>query len=213
MMLLTGTALAQEKFEIKNASKLYDVKLEVDKCEDEMCEGKAAVTLYKKNSKTPFQVFRLPATSFMLNDDGSAPVNETRLYDQQSAFNFGDFNFDGVDDIALCDGQNGQYGAPSYQVYLFSPRSGKFVRNAGLTVLGQDYLGMFEVDKKRKIISTTSKSGCCWHKFEEYRMVNNRPVKVFEEEEDAGFPDGVKTTTRRLVKGRWKKTVKINKQG
>ena len=215
MLLLAGTAIAQEKFEIKDASKLYNVKLEVAKCNDGMCEGKASVTLYKKHSKTPFQVFRLPETSFMLNDDGSAPVNETLLYDKQSAFNFGDFNFDGVDDIALCDGRNSGYGGPSYQVYLFSPRSGKFVHNAGLTELGQENLGMFEVDKKRKIISTFTKSGCCWHKSEEYKMVNNRPVKVFEEIEDASLPAGdkVKITTRRFVKGRWKTTVKYEPRG
>jgi hypothetical protein len=215
MLLLAGTAFSQEKFNITDASKLYDVKLEVAKCDDGMCEGKATFTLYKKNSKTPFQVFRLPETSFMLNDDGSAPANETLLYDKQSALNFGDFNFDGIDDISLCDGRNSGYGGPSYQVYLFSPRTKKFVRNAGLTRLGQEYLGMFEVDKKRKIISTFSKSGCCWHIAEEYKIVNDRPVKIFEEIEDATIPDDskVKITTRRLVKGRWKTTVRYEKRG
>lgn len=213
MLLLSGTALSQEKFNITDASKLYDVKLEVAKCDDGVCEGKATFTLYKKNSTKPFQVFRLPDTSFMLRDDGSAPVNETLLYDMQSALTFGDFNFDGIDDISLCDGRNSGYGGPSYQVYLFSPRTKKFVRNAGLTRLGQEYLGMFEVNKKRKIISTFSKSGCCWHIAEEYKIVNDRPVKIFEEIEDATLPAGdkVKITTRRLVKGRWKTTVKYVK--
>jgi hypothetical protein len=214
MLLLAGTAVAQEKFEIKDASKLYDVKLEVAKCDDGVCEGKATFTLYKKRSRTPFQVIRLPDTSFMLRDDGSAPANETLLYDMQSALNFGDFNFDGIDDISLCDGRNSGYGGPSYQVYLFSPRTKKFVHNAGLTRLGQENLGMFEVDKKRKIISTFSKSGCCWHKAEEYKVVNNRAVKIFEEVEDAMIPDDtkVKITTKRLVKGRWKTTVKYVKR-
>lgn len=214
MLLLTGTAFGQQKFNITDASKLYDVKLEVAGCDDGACEGKAAFTLFKKRSKTPFQVFRLPETSFTLRDDGSAPANETLLYDMQSALTFGDFNFDGVDDIALCDGRNSGYGGPSYQVYLFTPRTGKFVHNAGLTKLGQENLGMFEVDKKRKIISTFSKSGCCWHIAEEYKMVNNRPVKIFEETEDATIPDDskVKITTKRLVKGRWKTTVKYVKR-
>lgn len=213
VLLLSGTALSQEKFNIGNASKLYDVKLEVAKCDDGVCEGKATFTLYKKNSTKPFQIFRLPDTSFMLNDDGSAPANETLLYDKQSALNFGDFNFDGLDDISLCDGRNSGYGGPSYQIYLFSPRLKKFVRNAGLTRLGQEYLGMFEVNKKRKIISTFSKSGCCWHIAEEYKIVNDRPVKIFEEIEDATLPEGdkVKITTRRLIKGRWKTTVKYEK--
>lgn len=214
MALLSGSAFAQEKFEIKDASKLYNVKLQVAKCEDSMCEGKATFTLYKKGSSRPFQIFRLPNTSFMLDEDGTAPANETMLYDKQSALNFGDFNFDGVDDLALCDGANGSYGGPSYQVYLFSRTAKKFVRNAALTKLGQENLGMFEVDKKKKTLTTFNKSGCCWHITEEYKVVADRPVKIFEEVEDATIRDEtkIKVTTKRLVNGRWKVAVKYVKR-
>lgn len=216
MLLLTGAAFGQQKFELKDASKTYDVKLEVAKCSDGSCEGRATVTLFKKGFTAPFQIFRLPNTSFMLEDDGTAPANDTLLYDKQSAINFGDFNFDGTEDLALCDGNNGSYGMPSYQVYLYTPRTKKFVRNPGLTKLGQENLGMFEVDPKRKLISTFGKDGCCWHIFEQYKVVNNRPVKIFEEVEDATIPDEkrIKITTKRLVKGRWKTTVKYeNREG
>jgi hypothetical protein len=215
IVLFCGAAQAQQqKFDIKNASKLYDVKIAVAKCDDSMCEGKATFTLYRKGSKKAFQVFNLPNTQFMLEGDGTAPVNETLLYDKQSALNFGDFNFDGIDDLALCDGPNGAYGGPSYQVYLYSPKAKKFARNAGLTALGQENLGMFEVDKKKKLLTTFSKSGCCWHKMEQYKVVSNRPVKVFEEIEDASIPDDekVKITTKRLVNGRWRTTVKYVKR-
>jgi hypothetical protein len=214
ILLLAGTAFAQEKFEIKDASKTYDVRLAVAKCSDGTCEGHVTVTLFKKGSTAPAQVFKLADTSFMLENDGTAPVNDMLLYDKQSALNFGDFNFDGVEDLAICDGHNGAYGMPSYQVYLYTPATKRFVRNAGLTKLGQENLGMFEVDKERKMISTFSKSGCCWHISEEYKIVNNRPVKVFEEVEDATIPDEskVKITTKRLVEGKWKTTVKYIKR-
>ena len=63
------------------------------------------------------------------------------------------------------------------------------------------------------------KSGCCWHVVEEYRVINNRPVKVFVEEEDLGFYDEksnesiVKITTKRLVKGKWQIKVRYIKTG
>jgi hypothetical protein len=217
ILLLAGSAFAQEsKFEIKNASKTYNVKLMVEKCDDErLCEGRALFTLHKKGLAVPFQVIRLPYTSFYLEDDGSPLVNETLLYDKQSVLSFGDYNFDGVDDISLRDGNNSGYGGPSYQIYLFSRAAKKFVRNAGLTTLGQENLGMFEVDKKKKILTTFSKSGCCWHKMERYKVVSNRPVKVFEEVEDATSAEGdrVKITTKRRVNGQWKTTVKYEKRG
>ena len=85
LLLLCSCAAAQVRFEVKNASKLYDVQIEVEKCEDKICEGKATFTLFKKKSATPFQVFELPDTSFMLGENDQPSANITRLYDEQSA--------------------------------------------------------------------------------------------------------------------------------
>lgn len=211
-LLACPSTLAQTTFDIKDASKNYDVRVEVAGCEDKICEGKATFTLFKKGSAIPFQVFRLADTSFLLNDEQKPTVNKTRLYDEQSAFSFGDYNFDGDPDLALCDGKNSGYGGPSYQIYLLFPLTKKFVHSPGFTRLAQDqYLGMFEVDSKRKLLRTFSKSGCCFHVMEEYSVVNNRPQKVFDETEDATHSQGnkVKITTRRLVNGRWRKVVRF----
>jgi len=45
---------------------------------------------------------------------------------------------------------------------------------------------------------------------EEFAVVNNRPQKVLEIEEDATIANEkkVKITTKRLVNGRWRKTVR-----
>jgi hypothetical protein len=212
VLLFSTCAAAQIKFEVKNASKLYDVRIEVEKCEDKICEGKVTYTLFKKNSATPFQVFKLDDTSFMLGDNNQPSANITRLYDEQSAVSFSDYNFDGIEDLALCDGQNGGYGMPSYQIYLFSPRANKFVLSQAFTELSQEgRLGMFERDAKRKRLRTFSKSGCCLHMTEEFVVVNNRPKKVLEIVEDATIDDEkrVKITTKRLAGGRWRTTVKF----
>ena len=210
VLLFCTCASAQIRFEVKNASKLYDVQIEVEGCDNKICEGKATYTLFKKNSSTPFQVFKLPETSFMLGDNDQPSANITRLYDEQSAVSFSDYNFDGIDDLALCDGTGGGYGMPSYRIYLFSSRRNRFILSDGLSDLTQGRLGMFDNDAKRKRLRALSKSGCCLHTTEEVVVVNNRPKKILEIEEDATIADEkrVKITTKRLVGGRWRTTVK-----
>jgi len=211
LVLFTPSAFAEVKLEVKNASKTYDVLIEVESCEDKTCEGKATFTLFKKGRTVPFQVFRLDDTSFMLGPDDVPSVNTTSLYDKQSAVRFADYNFDGVRDLALCDGRNGGYGSPSYQIYLFSPRAKKFINSVGFTELAQgEGMGMFEVDRKKRLLRTSSKSGCCLHMEREYAVVRNRPKKIFEVVEDATIANEkeVKITTKRLVGGRWRTTVK-----
>ncbi len=213
ILLLTFNTFAQKTFELKDASKYFDVKISVENCEDGYCSGKASYSFYKKGGKTPYQVINLDDTQIQLDDNGNAQANVSMLYDNQSAVNIGDFNFDGMEDVAICDGANGSYGGPSYQVYLSSRSAGKFVYNKQFSELGT-HLGMFQVDKTKKVLRIFDKSGCCWHVTEEYSVVNNRPVKVFVEEEDATIPDEtkVKVTTKRLVKGKWKTSTKFVKR-
>ena len=118
-----------------------------------------------------------------------------------------------MEDVAICDGANGSYGGPSYQVYLSNKSAGKFVLSQPFTNLGK-HLGMFDVDKKKKVLRIFDKSGCCWHVTEEYSVVNNRPVKTFVEEEDATIADEkkVKITTKKLVNGKWQSKVKYVKR-
>ena len=209
IILFCSAVFAQEKLQLDNASKIYDVRVTVDSCRNGSSEGKLKVELFTKTGRKPFQTFNLGATAFSI--DEVEMVNTKMLYDSQSIVFLEDYNFDGMEDLAIRDGNNGGYGGPSYQVYLFSPRSKKFVHNYALTDLNQgSYLGAMEVDKKKKVLQTLSKSGCCWHQTEEFAVVNDRPKKVFEETEDATVADEakVKITTKKLVKGRWRTMVK-----
>ena len=211
VLLFCTCAAAQVKFEVKNASKLYDVQIEVERCEDKICEGPVTFTLFKKNHLSPLQVFKLSDTSFLLGENDQPSANITRLYDEQSAVNFSDYNFDSIEDLSLCDGRNGGYGMPSYQIYLFLPRAGRFILSEEFTELSQEgRLGMLERDARRKRLRTFSKSGWCLHMTEEFVVVNNRPKKVLEIVEDATITDQkrVKITTKRLVGGRWRTTTK-----
>lgn len=213
LFVLSVGVFAQEKFDIKNASKIYDVRVEVEKCADWKCEGDAKFSIFKKGASKPLQIFS-NNTEFMREE---VKLKDSKaLYDAQSIVFFEDYNFDGTSDLAIRDGSNGGYGGPSYQVYLFSPRAKKFVHNDSFTELAQGaYLGMFEVFKKRKVLRTLSKDGCCWHQMEEFAVVNNRPKKILEVTEDATVKSGngerVKITTRKFAAGRWRASVKYER--
>jgi len=162
ILIAASSAAAQKTFELKNASKYFDIKVHVAECDEEFCRGKATFSFYKKGTSAPYQEISLSNTLVQLENAGKPIVNVNLLYDAQSVVNVGDFNFDGMEDIALCDGEDGSYGGPSYRVYLSSRAAGKFVFNKPLTDLGR-HLGMFTVDKKNKTLETFDKDGCCWH--------------------------------------------------
>ncbi len=210
MLLCCSSAIAQQKFELKNASEYFDIKISVAGCEDGYCRGKASFSFYKKGGTTAYQVINLPETLIELDESGEPNVNQNLLYDKQSAVNVGDYNFDGMEDVAICNGANGSYGMPSYAVYLSSRAAKKFVYNKSFSALGS-HLGMFETDAEKKVLRTFDKSGCCWHVTEEFSVVNNLPRKILSVEEDATITDEtkVKVTTKTLVGGKWQTKVKF----
>lgn len=213
ILSLSVNGLAQEVFNIKKASKLYDVRLEVEKCDENSCAGDAKFSIFRKGEKKPIQVFKTQ-TAF-LSEEAKRPKTKI-MYDYQSVVFFEDYNFDGVEDLAIRDGNNGGYAGPSYQIYLFSPPTKKFVHNDSMTDLNQQVgLGLMEVDKKKRVLRVYSKSGCCLHSTEEYKVVGgNRIRKVYEWTEDATIADEkrVKITTRTLVNSRWRTSVKYVKR-
>jgi hypothetical protein len=213
ILVFATSALAQKTFDIKDASRFFDMKVKVAECEEDTCRGKATFSFYKKGGATPYQVIALPETYMDISNGGQPLVNVTMLYDQQSVVNVGDFNFDGMEDIALCNGTYGSYGGPSYDVYLSSRAAKKFVFSKVFSKLAS-HLGMFTVDKKARTIETFDKSGCCWHITERYDIAGGRPRKIFEEVEDASIPDEerVKITTKKLVGGKWRTSVKYVKR-
>lgn len=209
-MLFCSAALAGHAFDIRDASEFFDVKIEVETCADNACSGKASYSFYKKGHKEPYQVVHLPDTYIQMNDKHRPLVGIINNYDNQSAFIVGDFNFDGMEDIAICNGLHGSYGMPSYLIYLSSKATHSFVYDKNFSALGSHLIAP-EIDKEKKIIRIFDKSGCCWHVTEEYSVVGNRPVKVLEVVEDATIKDEtkIKVTTKILVNGKWQTSIKF----
>lgn len=206
LFLLSHYNYAQQKFVINDGSDKYSATLTVSKCEDGECSGEGTVELFDKKSKALIQTLTSIDLFFYLNQNQQPSVNVIQLYDEQSPLIFDDFNFDSYQDLAIRNGNNGGYGGPSYDVYVFNTTKKQFVISEELTALASENLGMFGTDAKTKRITTFAKSGCCYHITTKYKVVAGKGlVKVYEFEEDASGAedDIVKVTTRNLIKNKW----------
>ncbi len=173
IILLSPSVFAQQTFYIKNASQFFDIKIDVEKCTDYSCKGKASFSFYKKNGTKPYQVIDLSETYIQLDKNKQSLTNIDGTYDDEPVLNVDDFNFDGMEDIAICNGSNGSYGMPSYNIYLSSRKAHKFVYSKAFSELGR-HLVVPQVDKSKKVLRIFDKDGCCWHITEEYSVINNK---------------------------------------
>ena len=211
----TKAPLAKElnSFQINSASGKYDFTIQFDKDCDQnnketmgSCEGSGAVTVLAKSSKRQLQTFRMENIFLSFTDKSEPLINSAELYEYQGVINVGDFNFDGHEDLAIQNGNNGSYGGPSYDVYLYNPASRKFVLNEPLTNLILETLGFFQLDTSKKPIKTAAKSGCCYHESVEYRIKGNRLEPIHRIIEDATDPNSeyVTISEEELVNGKWR---------
>ncbi len=209
--------LAAQPYSFTMSSAHYRAEGKVANGNERKCFGAGVITLYAHGSTAALQEIRSPNLTFtkiFQDSDWIRVEPDTTTYEGTPIY-FDDFNFDGNEDIAVRNGNQGTYGSPSYDVYLFQTAHKHFVFSKNLTKLATENLGMFEIDSKQKRLITRNKSGCCWHLERHYEV--NEPgkgvIKVFEEEHDAlshtnGF---VKITTRTLMKGAWKWKISVKK--
>lgn len=202
---------------ITKASDQWDFVLGVAKCNLDpsypTCEGPDTLDIFKKGSGELFQRITMENMFIELNKKGETTVNLVEVYgENNSGLVIDDANFDHHADIILRNGNNGAYGGPSYDVYLFDVEKQQFTLNAPLTELASSNLGLFEIDGKRKTITTSTKSGCCWHQSSTYQIANNKPVLIAETTEDySEEKKAMVATTRELVGGKWNVKEKIEK--
>ena len=188
-----GGAAGQRLYRVQSFSPRYSAKVWVAQPGEVFSPGWVAV--YDK--ATGKQLLRVNSEELAVEvKQGQVQSNVHELpCGEQSVLIYEDFNFDGMKDLAIEDGQNSCYHGPSFVVYLATAQG--FARNAGFTQLAQEYCGMFSVDRARHRLSTMTKSGCCWHQYSEYVVRNNRPEAVSIVEEDAMHLPYVRVTTQK----------------
>lgn len=207
VLIFSVSLYGQGRFKLTDASKFVDVQIDVNKCDQYSTCGPMYVSFFHKGRSTRFQTIRLRKTQMW---DRIPKANVINRYDDQSVINFGDFNFDGVDDVAICDGSDGGYGMPSYRVYLFSKTKHRFVYSRSFTRMNYGGLGMFETNRRKKMHFVFTKSGCCWHQMQGFDVYRGVPRKIYEFTEDAAYGDGsiVEITTEKLIHGKWRTWIK-----
>lgn len=216
-LFISGAAnvFAGETYLFKDESKIYDVKVSVENCDEEreeraICNSKGTFYLLKKNSAEIVQTIEMEETYLEISADKKRKGDVTELYGKNhGGVYFADYNFDGVEDLGVSNGNYRPYGGTSYDVYLYSKTRRKFVRHEELSILETQMVST-DINKKLKIIETETKSGCCWHEAARYRFVGERLQKFYVFTEDGTGASGkwVEVTTERLVKGRWRTTTK-----
>ncbi len=185
LLFLFNLTFAQTTFKVDNFSKAYYGKIFISDTSEVFSKGWVAI--YDK--KTNKRIIKVESDELALSlHNGKALANIKQLpYGEQSQIMYEDYNFDGIKDFAINDGQNSCYHGPSFVIYL-STKTG-FKPSPDFTSLAQEYCGMFQVDYKEKKLSTMTKSGCCWHQYSEFIVENNKPkvIKIVEDSQ-MGFP-------------------------
>ncbi|MFA5010653.1 MAG: hypothetical protein WC644_01755 [Ignavibacteria bacterium] len=191
-------------YTIDDFSVCYYGKVTVFDAGEFYAPGKAEI-YRKKNDRKLICIKSSTITAGLFS---SKPNSNNKIkYGEQDVIVCEDFNFDGIKDFAFLDGDYNKYCTPSYTVYLTLNR--KIVYSKKLTNLVRQNLGMFDVDRERKILSVYNKSGYCYNEYKEYKVINNSPVIVFIQEEETKDNYFFKTTKRLLNNGKWsKKTTK-----
>lgn len=161
LLLISSFCIAQKNFEIKNVSKKYNVQVSVASCDEKYCEGKATIKLIGKKTGQLFQTFT--------SEDLRFPI-----IDVKSALIFDDFNFDGLEDLAIVDSAYGEF---AHDVYVYNLTKKKFVLSTELTNLTTDGSDMFQIDKKRKRIITIFRSGINEFLTTEYKVIPNKGLQ------------------------------------
>lgn len=202
--LLGSSCFGQHHFERKDASMKYDVMINVEDCFSDQCKGKAIIELFNKKTKKT-QSLTSKDLVFMINENQKSESGSIiQLNAKQIPLIFDDFNFDGTEDVAVRNGNMGNYSSASYDVYVFNTSKKEFVQSKELTELASTGMDMFDRDPKRKRLITYGKSGCCTLYTTEYSIIPNKGLdKVFEKIEDRSGEEKVKVTTKEKINNKW----------
>lgn len=194
-MLWSSAAFAQVTYTVDDFSPDYKATVYVEQPEEVFSPGWISI----EDKKTKKELIKMTAGELAVEaEKGKVTSNIKELpYGRQSVIQYEDFNFDGIKDLAIEDGQESCYHGPSFTVYLGSKTG--FKPSKEFTKLAHDYCGMFNVNAKEKAISTMTKSGCCWHQFSLFKIKDGLPYTVEIHEER--FESGIVTETTKKWNG------------
>jgi len=173
-----------QKIKLTSFSDRYSGEINLISQNNDDQEENAVLIIFDDNlNKTVLEVGTFVSEYDLKDKEINTNVLEVP-YGEQSVLIYDDFNFDGINDIAVRVGNYSCYGGPAFDVYLAN--NNEFIYDEEFTDLAQNYCGFFITDPEKKQISTMTKSGCCWHQYNTYKVENYKPVLIESIEETYG---------------------------
>lgn len=205
--LFFGSSIfAQQRFTLNDVSEKYNTEITVEDCAENQCRSKGKVILFNKNGEKIQTLISPNLVMYFKENFKSSTVNVVPLKEDMlsdSPVFFGDFNFDGTEDVAIRNGNLGNYGSASYDVYVFNSTRNGFVPSKELTDLASNYNGMFDVDPERKLLTTYARSGGSLYYTFKYQVIPNKGLDlVYEKIQDTSV-NPAKVTVREKIKNKW----------
>ncbi|WIH04749.1 hypothetical protein KHF85_18615 [Xanthomonas translucens pv. graminis] len=181
-------------YEVQDFSDRYRATLEIEDNREEFRPG--IVRVFARGSAKP--LIEVASPELVLDPDVEAGKAKGKVhelpYAKQSVLIYADFNFDGIKDLALMDGQNSCNHGASYKVYVGTAKG--FAPSPAFTQLAQKNCGLFKVDAQARELQTMNKDGCCWHRSAVYTVHDGQPLLQRELVEDASSAPGLAQETR-----------------
>jgi uncharacterized protein len=131
------------------------------------CSGPGQIIVRKKGETVPLQVLNQPLVTDR-NNEGDIALNATR-----------DYNFDGHPDLTLQSSRSGLFDEPVFDIYLFNPRTERFVYSRAFSALTRQ--GALKIDKRRCRISARAEAGPGVYTAFFWRVSGNLPVLIKQE--------------------------------
>ncbi|MGC5744142.1 XAC2610-related protein [Chryseobacterium sp. NFX27] len=206
LLLLGPVCFGQYRFAIEDASKKYNAEVTVEECQTDACRNKAAIILFSKSGE---KLQTLASGDFIMyfkegikpSNTGIVTLTHEMVHDDPLVF--GDFNFDGTEDVGIRNGSGGNYGSASFDVYVFNSTKKQFVLSKELTEIASSYQGMFDVDPKRKRLTTYARSGASLHYTYEYQVIPNKGLDLVYEKIGDFSEEPPKVTIREKINNKW----------
>lgn len=168
---------AQNTYEVVDFSDKYYAKVIVPEeyDEDDFDSYLYISILDKKTNKEVIRTESHIDIHYELDGKEAISSNIVELpYGNQSVIICDDFNCDGKADLAIKIGNLSCYGGPAYNVYIANKEGLEL--HEEFSRLAQEYCGFFEYNCESKEIYTMTKSGCCWHQYSTYNLINGEPI-------------------------------------
>lgn len=193
-LLALSAASYGKEFVVADLPHGWRAEISVENCTATACNGPAVIRLSGNGFRQQFESA----------DAGFAPpADGSRLPYLHSPLAIGDFNFDGLADVAVQNGNKGLYLSPGYDVYLQNTAK-RFLFSqdfSDLTLLG---MGLFQTDDARKVLTTTARVGCCVHLQEEWAVLPDGKLhNIRRTTHDTTTPGQLEITEEIWENGRW----------